>query len=147
MRERYYEAPNGNKTTILLVIIKPNFALANNCIVPPCYSCLLARARNRTPNVWRTCLLNNCDGALTRDQYNKSDFVSTEQFICKMPGRLPTSMDVNHNIAIFRAVLTSLMMQHQYSNGSRKRFLLVLMKQLWVRLVSNSGFTTNESAK
>ena len=90
MRERYYKAPNDNKTTILLVIIKPNFALANNCIEPPCYSCLLARARNRTPNVWRTCLLDNRDGALTRDQYNMSDFVSTEQFICKTPGRLPT---------------------------------------------------------
>ena len=90
MREQYYEAPNGNKTTILLVIIKPKFALANNCIVPPCHSCLLARARKRTPNVSRTRLFDNRDGALTRDQYNDSDFVSTEQIICKTPGRLPT---------------------------------------------------------
>ncbi len=90
MRERYYEAPKGNKTTILLVIIKPKLALAYNCIVPPCHSCLLARARKRTPNVSRTRLLDNRDGALTRDQYNESGFVSTEQFICKTPGRLPT---------------------------------------------------------
>ncbi len=32
------------------------------------------------------------------------------------------------------------MMQHQYSKGSRTRFLLVLPKQYWVRLVSHSGF-------
>ncbi len=90
MREQYYEAPTGNKTTILLVILKPNFALANNCIVPPCHSCLLARARKRTPNVLQTRLFDNCDGALMRDQYNDSDFVSTEQFICKTPRRLLT---------------------------------------------------------
>ncbi len=35
-------------------------------------------------------LLDNREGAITRDQYNVGDFVSTDQFICKMPGRLPT---------------------------------------------------------
>jgi hypothetical protein len=90
MCEQYYEAPNDNKTTILLVIIKPKFALADNCIVPPCHSRLLARARKCTPNVTQRRLLDNRDGALTRDQYNESDFVSTEQFICKTPGSLPT---------------------------------------------------------
>jgi hypothetical protein len=35
-------------------------------------------------------LLDDCEGAITRDQYNVGDFVSTDQFICKTPGRLPT---------------------------------------------------------
>ncbi len=35
-------------------------------------------------------LLNNHERAITRDQYNVGDFVSTDQFICKMPGGLPT---------------------------------------------------------
>jgi hypothetical protein len=35
IRERHYEEPNGTKTTILPAILKPKFALANNCIVPP----------------------------------------------------------------------------------------------------------------
>ncbi len=89
MREQYYEKPNGNEA-VLPAIIKPKFALARNCIVPPCQSCLLARARKHTPNVSWTRLLDNCEGAITRDQYNVDDFVSKDQFICKTPGRLPT---------------------------------------------------------
>jgi hypothetical protein len=92
MHERHYEEPNGNKT-VLSAIIKPKLASARNCIVPPCQLCLLARARKRTPNVSRMCLLDNCEGAITRDQYNVSHFVSTDQFICKMPGRLPTGFE------------------------------------------------------
>jgi hypothetical protein len=89
MRERHYEEPNGNKT-VLPAIIKPKFASARNCIVSPCQSCLLACARKRTLNVLWLRLLDNCEGAITRDQCNIGDFVSTDQFICKMPGRLPT---------------------------------------------------------
>ncbi len=55
-------------------------------------------------------------------------------------------MDMNHKIAIFK-VAPSLMMQHQDSFGSKNRFLLVLMKQSWERLVSSSGFMTNVSVK
>ncbi len=89
MHEQHYEEPNGSKT-VLPAIIKPNLALARNCIVSPCQSCLLARARKNTPNVLRMRLLNNCEGAIMRDQYNAGDFVSTDQFICKMLGHLAT---------------------------------------------------------
>jgi hypothetical protein len=89
MRERHYKEPNSNKT-ILPAIIKPKLALARNWIVPPCQLCLLARARKRAPNVLRTPLLDDREGAITRDQYNVGDFVATDQFICKTPGRLPT---------------------------------------------------------
>ncbi len=37
-----------------------------------------------------THLLEDREGAITRGQYNVGDFVSTDQFICKKPGRLPT---------------------------------------------------------
>jgi hypothetical protein len=43
MCKRHYEEPDG-KTTILPAIIKPKYAMAQNCVVPPCQSCLLARA-------------------------------------------------------------------------------------------------------
>jgi hypothetical protein len=89
MHEQHYEEPSGNKT-ILPAIIKPKLASAQNCIVPPCHLCLLARAKKHTPNVLWTQLLDDCEGAITRDQYNVGDFVSTEQFICKTPRRLPT---------------------------------------------------------
>jgi hypothetical protein len=89
MRERHYEEPNGNKT-VLPAIMKPILALARNCVFPPCQLCLLAPARIRTPNVLGRRILNNREGAITRDQYNVGDFVSIDQFICKMPGPLPT---------------------------------------------------------
>jgi hypothetical protein len=71
-------------------IITPKLVSARNCIVPPCQSCLLAQARKCTPNVSRTHLLDNREEAITRDQYNVGDFVSTDQVICKTPGCLPT---------------------------------------------------------
>jgi hypothetical protein len=89
MRERHYEDPDG-RTTILPAIIQPKNPSAKNCIVPPCQSCLLARAKKRSPNVSRTQPLEDREGAITRDQYEVGDFVSTDQFICKTPGRLPT---------------------------------------------------------
>jgi hypothetical protein len=89
MPEWHYEEPNGNKT-ILPAIIKPKLALAQNYIVPPCHSCLLAQARKRTQNVLRMQLLYDCEGAIMRDQHNVVGFVSTDQFICKTPGCLPT---------------------------------------------------------
>jgi hypothetical protein len=56
------------------------------------------------------------------------------------------AMEVNHKIAVFKAV-PSLMMQHQDSFGSRTRFLSVLTKQSWERLVLSSGFMTYVSVK
>jgi hypothetical protein len=33
--------------------------------------------------------LPESEGALSRDKYEVGDFVSTDQFICRTPGRLP----------------------------------------------------------
>ncbi len=92
MHEWHYEEPNDKKT-VLPAIIKPKLALARNCIVPSSQSCLLARARKCTLSVLLMRLLNNCEGAITRGQYNVSDFVSRDQFICKTPGCLPTGYE------------------------------------------------------
>jgi hypothetical protein len=108
MHEQYYEEPNGNKT-VLPAIIKPKISLAGNCIVPPCQSCFLARARKRTPNVLRTRLLDDREGAITRDQYNVGDFISIDQFICKTPRHLPTGYGHESQDCRFKAV-PSLMM-------------------------------------
>jgi hypothetical protein len=89
LREHHYEDPDG-RTTILPAIIQPKNPSARNCIVPPCQSCLLAREKKRSLNVSRTQLLEDREGAITRDQYKVGDFVSTDQFICKTPGCLPT---------------------------------------------------------
>jgi hypothetical protein len=64
----------------------------------------------------------------------------------RRPDLCRLGIDVNHKIAVFKGV-PSLMMQHQDSFGSRTRFLLMLMKQSWERLVRSSGFMTNVSVK
>ena len=88
MHERTFEEPLG-KRTVLPPIIKPKFPSAWNCVIPVCQSCLLARARKRSPNVKRSSVIPESEGALSRDRYEVGDFVSTDQFICKTPGRLP----------------------------------------------------------
>ncbi len=58
-------------------------------MVPLCQSCLLAHAWKHTPNVKQTRDLPESEEALSRDQYEVGVFVSTDQFICRTPGRLP----------------------------------------------------------
>ncbi len=88
MRERTYEEPLG-QCMVLPPIKKAKFPSAQNCVVPLCQSCLLARTRKRTPNVKQTRDLPECEGALSSDRYEVGDFVSTDQFICRTPGCLP----------------------------------------------------------
>jgi len=89
MHERHYKDPDG-RTTILPAIIQPKNASARNCIDPPHQSCFLACAKKCSPKVSRTQPLEDREGAITRDQYKVDGFVSTDQLICKMPGRLLT---------------------------------------------------------
>ncbi len=101
MRERTFEEPLG-QLTILPPIIQPKFSSAWNCIIPVCQSCLLARARKRTPNVKLSKAIPKNEGALSRNRYEVGDFVSTDQFICKTRGRLPKENGRNQQIANFR---------------------------------------------
>jgi hypothetical protein len=89
MKPRTFEEPNGNRT-ILPAIIKPKFEAASKCAVPACESCMLARARKHSTNTNKVKPLAEKEGALSRDKLEVGDFVSTDQFICKTPGRLPT---------------------------------------------------------
>jgi hypothetical protein len=88
MQERTYKEPLGQRT-VLPPIIKAKFPSARNCVMPLCQSCLLAHARKRTTNVKWSEARPDQEGALSRDQYEVGDFVSTDQFICRTPGRLP----------------------------------------------------------
>jgi hypothetical protein len=85
MHERTFEEPLG-KRMVLPPIIKPKFPSARNCVIPVCQSRLLACARKRTPNVKRSMVIPENEGALSRKRYEVGDFVSTDQFICKTPG-------------------------------------------------------------
>jgi hypothetical protein len=85
MQECTYEEPMG-RCTILPHIIKPKFPSAQNCVVPACQSCLIARAQKRPTNVAKTKAIPESEGALSCDKYEVGDFVSTDQFICRTSG-------------------------------------------------------------
>ena len=80
MCEWTFEEPLGQHT-IQPPIIKPKLLSSWNCVIPVCQSCLLARARKRTPNVKRSTAIPENEGALSRNRYEVGDFVSTDQFI------------------------------------------------------------------
>ena len=110
MRERHYEDPDG-RTIILPTIIQPKNPSARNCIVPPCQSCLLARAKKCSPNVSWTQPLEDREGAITRDQYMVILSLQTSSSV-RRPNVCQPGMDGNHKTAIFRAA-PYIMMQHQ----------------------------------
>jgi hypothetical protein len=88
MHEQTYEEPFG-KHTVLSPINKPQFTSARNSVIPVCQSCLLAWARKSSPNVKQNKALPESEGALSCDKNKVGDLVSTDQFICRTPGRLP----------------------------------------------------------
>ena len=88
MRPRIIEELNGNRT-ILPEIINPKFHDARNCAVPPCGSCMLARAKKRLNNSNNVKTLAENKGALLHDKIDVGYFVLTDQYVCTTYGSSP----------------------------------------------------------
>jgi len=89
MREQHYEDHLG-RTECHPPIIKSKYASTSSCKIPLCQSCLLARIFQRSPNVKQAQVNQDLEGSISRGKLEVGDFVSTDQFVCKTPGRLPT---------------------------------------------------------
>ena len=137
MCEQHYEDPDG-RTTILPAIIQPKNSSARNCIVPPCQSCLLAPTKKRSPKASRTQPLEDIEGAITRDQYKVGDFVSTDHFIYKTSGRLPTGYGQESQDHHFQGGT----IYYESASG-----LIWVKNQAWVRHALNNGCGINGSPK
>ena len=87
MRDLIYEDPNG-KITILPPITKPKFPVISNYYMPACQSYMMACSGTTKFNTPPEKELT-----LTRDKYEVGDVLSTEYFIIKTPGQLPTGYD------------------------------------------------------
>ena len=70
-------------------IIKTKFASTSSYLIPKCQSCELAQARQRSPKVKKVQLNLDSEGAISRNRLEVGDFVSTDQFVCRTPDRLP----------------------------------------------------------
>ena len=103
MRPRTFEEPNGN-INILPEIINPKFPAARNCAVPECESCMLARYKKRLTKNKKVKYLAEKEGALSCDKIEVGDFVSTDQFVCNTPGRLPTVYGMESSARRFQGV-------------------------------------------
>ena len=71
-------------------IIQPKFATAAECAVPICESCLLGRSKKKSPGLAKKKAVPEKKGILARDKYEVVDFISTNQFVVKTPGRIPS---------------------------------------------------------
>ena len=89
MRNRTFEDPFG-RTQVHPPIIKTKFASTASCAIPRCQSCELSWARQRSPNVKQVQPNLEAEGAITRNKLEVGDFVSTDQFLCRTPGWLPS---------------------------------------------------------
>ncbi len=140
MREQTYEEPLG-QCTVLPPIIKAKFPSARNCVIPLCESCLLAHAWKRTPNMKCTRDLPESEGALSHDQYEVGDFVSTDQLICRTPGCFPEGYGRESADRCFQGG-TIYNDAASGSFGLKIRRHLVPMRPQWANLVLSNGYGT-----
>jgi hypothetical protein len=71
-------------------IIKTKFASTSYCAIPKCQSCELAWAQQRSPKVKKVQSNLDSEGAISCNRLEVGDFVSTDQFVCRTSGRLPS---------------------------------------------------------
>jgi len=88
-REQKLEEPNGT-CSVLPPIIQAKFPTSSKCAVPAYESCLLARAKKRSVGIAKVKAVPEKEGILASDKYEAGDFISTDQFIVKTPGQLPS---------------------------------------------------------
>ena len=89
MTSKRFKEPNGTNH-VMGPIIQPKFATAAKCAVPVCESCLLGRAKKRSPGVVKKKTVPEKKRILARDKYEVTDFMATDHLVVKTPGRLPS---------------------------------------------------------
>jgi len=104
-----------------------------------CQSCLLAREKKLSSKVSRTQPLEDCEGAIARDQYKVGDFVSTDQLICKTPRRLPTGYGLESQDRRFQggtiyndAASGLIWVENQVSLGANKTVMVKARFEQWL---------------
>eukprot|EP01082_Thalassiosira_pseudonana_P005723 g5374.t1 g5374 contig2:418133-419951(-) len=87
MREQKFEEKTGVET-VLPPVIPSKFATTSSCPIPKCTACQLATMRKRNPQVVKQLPIPEKEGILSWNKYEPGDFVSSDQFVVKTPGRL-----------------------------------------------------------
>jgi hypothetical protein len=132
MQNRIFKDPFG-RSQCHPPIIKTKFASTSSCAIPKCQSCELAWAQQRSPKVKKIQSNLNSEGAISCNQLEVGDFVSTDQFACRTPGWLPSCYGRERCNGRFHGGILS---------GLRIRYLLGPVRPSWVKNILKPGYTT-----
>ena len=120
-------------------IIHPKYRSASSCKIPACQSCKIARAKRRSPGVMQQTPVVEKQGALSRDRYEPGDFVSTDQYVVRTPGRLPSGYGREaaekrfHGGTIFRDAATGIIwIENQVSLGANETVMAKVKFEEWL---------------
>jgi hypothetical protein len=97
------EEPNGAVSTMDRVIV-PKIKAAATCPIPLCQSCQLSSARMGKPKITKSKAIKEVEGAISKDQYEVGDFVSTDRMLY---GRL----DVWRKDTVAKLTATAIMVE------------------------------------
>ena len=88
MKPQQIEEPDGFRS-FMAPFISPKLPTEAICAIPACESCLLGRAKKRSAGANKRQPVLDKEGLLSRKKYEVGDFVSTDKFVVRKPGRLP----------------------------------------------------------
>ena len=115
---------------VMSPIIQPKFATAEKCAVPVYESFLLGRVKNISTGVAKKKSVPDKKVILDCDKYEGGDFMLTNQFVVKTPGRLPSKFGrERHNNrfhcgTIYNDAASGLIwVENQVSLGAKKLLL------------------------
>ncbi len=77
------------RETVIPLVITPHYKSTPNCPVPKCMACQLARAKCQNTGVSTSKPVPEKKDILAWDRYKVGDYVSADQFIVPITGRLP----------------------------------------------------------
>ena len=81
------EEPTGAVSTLDLVIV-PKTKAASTFLIPLCKSSQLLHAQFHKPKIVKSKAISKVEGAISKEQYQMNDFMSTDQYVFLTPGRL-----------------------------------------------------------
>ena len=120
MRDQIYEDHLG-RTQCHPPIIKAKYASTSSCKIPLCQSCLLARSRQRSPNVKRSQVNQDSEGAISRGKLEVGDLCQLTSLSVRLLDGFPQVMVGKGLMAVIR-VEQFIMMPRRASFGLRTRY-------------------------
>ena len=116
------EEPTGAVSTLDLVIV-PKTKAASTFPIPLCKSSQILHAQFHKPKIVKSKAISKVEGAISKEQYQMNDFMSTDQYVFLTPGRLEEGCGHEADSNMYHGG-TFFMTLHPNISMSRTRFHL-----------------------